>query len=150
MVINWDEGIIVRQKISLTCKWRIKLFSWILVVLTFSLKNTSDDTLSSLSVLKYSKWRIEWLSFGTIKTVWPVYAVQDIFLHFILLQCVCVCVFGFNVAFNNFSVISRRCLVVTGSSMLTFIVLPHWSIMSQTLDMIPYPVTLSWRWVDQS
>ena len=64
--------------------------------------------------------------------------------------CVCVCEFGFNVAFNNFSVISRRCLVVTGSSMLTFIVLPHWSIMSQTLDMIPHPVTLSWHWVDQS
>ena len=38
---------------------------------------------------------------------------------------VCVCEFGFNVAFNNFSVISRRCLVATGSSMLTFIVLPH-------------------------
>ena len=61
-----------------------------------------------------------------------------------------VCVFGFNVAFNNFSVISRRCLVATGSSMLTFIVLPHWSIVSQTLDMIPHPVTLSWHWVDQS
>ena len=64
--------------------------------------------------------------------------------------CMCVCVFGFNVAFNNFSVISRRCLVATGSSMLTIIVLPHWSIMSQTLDMIPHPVTLSWHWVDQS
>ena len=63
---------------------------------------------------------------------------------------VCVCEFGFNVAFNNFSVISRRCLVATGSSMLTFIVLLHWSIMSQTLDMIPHPVTLSWHWVDQS
>ena len=37
----------------------------------------------------------------------------------------CCCLFGFNVAFNKFSVISRRCLVVTGSSMLTFIVLPH-------------------------
>ena len=60
----------------------------------------------------------------------------------------CVCVFGSNVAFNNFSVISRRCLVATGSSMLTFIVLPHWSIMSQTPDMIPHPVTLSWHWVD--
>ena len=57
----------------------------------------------------------------------------------------CVCVFGLNVAFNYFSVISRRCLVATGSSMLTFIVLPHWSIMSQTLDMIPHPVTLSWH-----
>ena len=42
----------------------------------------------------------------------------------------CVCVFGFKVAFNNFSVISRRYLVATGSSMLTFTVLPHWSIMS--------------------
>ena len=31
--------------------------------------------------------------------------------------------FGFNVAFNNFSVISRRCLVATGSSVLTE--LPH-------------------------
>ena len=39
--------------------------------------------------------------------------------------CVCVCVFGFNVAFNNFSVISRRSLVATGSSMLAFIVLLH-------------------------
>ena len=65
-------------------------------------------------------------------------------------RCVCVCEFGFNVAFNNFSVISRRCLVATGSSMLTFIVLPHWSITCQTLDMIPHPVTLSWHWVDQS
>ena len=60
------------------------------------------------------------------------------------------CLFGFNISFNNFSVISRRCLVVTGSSLLTFIVLPHWSIMPQTLDMKPHPVTLSWHRVDQS
>ena len=33
--------------------------------------------------------------------------------------------FGFNVLFNNHSVISRQCLVVTVSSMLTFIVLLH-------------------------
>ena len=32
---------------------------------------------------------------------------------------------GLTVDFNNFSVISRRCLVVTGSSMLNFIVLSH-------------------------
>ena len=51
------------------------------------------------------------------------------------LSC-CFCLFGFNVVFNHFSVISRRCLVATGSSMLTFIVLPHWSIMPQTLDML--------------
>ena len=57
--------------------------------------------------------------------------------------CCCCCLFGFNIAFNNFSVISRRCLVATGSSMLTFIVLSNWNIMPQTLDMIPHPVTLS-------
>ena len=34
--------------------------------------------------------------------------------------------------------------------MLTFIVLPHWSIMPQTLDIMPHPVTLSWHWVVQS
>ena len=61
-----------------------------------------------------------------------------------------LCAFWFNVASNNFSVISRWCLVVTESSMLTFIVLPHWSIMPQTLDMIPHPVTSSWHWVDRS
>ena len=53
-------------------------------------------------------------------------------------MCVCVCVFGFNVVFNKFSV-----MVAAGSSVLTFIMLPHYSIMSQTLDMIPHPVTLS-------
>ena len=40
-------------------------------------------------------------------------------------DCCCCCLFGFNVAFNNFSVISRLCLVATWTSMLTFIVLPH-------------------------
>ena len=34
---------------------------------------------------------------------------------------------------STLSVTSRRCLVVTGSSMLTFIVLPHCGIRSQTL-----------------
>ena len=64
--------------------------------------------------------------------------------------CCCCCLLGFNFAFNNFSVISRQCLVATGSSMLTFIVLRHWRIMPQTLDMIPYPVPLSWHCLDQS
>ena len=61
----------------------------------------------------------------------------------------CRCLFDFNDAFSNFSVISRRCLVAAGSSMLTFIVLPHWSIIPQTPDMISHPVTLSWHSVDQ-
>ena len=55
----------------------------------------------------------------------------------------CCCLVGFNVTFNNVSVISGWCLVATGSSMLTFIMLPHRSIMPQTLDMIHHPVTLS-------
>ena len=57
--------------------------------------------------------------------------------------------FGLYVAFNNFSVISWRCLDVAGSSMLTFRVLPHWNITPQTLDMISHPVTLYWHWADQ-
>ena len=45
--------------------------------------------------------------------------------NFIKISAMSVCEFGLNVAFNNFSVISRRCLVVTGSSVLTLIVLPQ-------------------------
>ena len=59
-----------------------------------------------------------------------------------------VCVFWFNVVFKIFLVISRRCLNATGSSTLTSIVLLTWSIMPQTHDMIPHPVTLSWHWID--
>ena len=36
-----------------------------------------------------------------------------------------VCLFWFNTAFNNFSVVSRWCLVATVSSVLTFTVLSH-------------------------
>ena len=45
---------------------------------------------------------------------------------------------------STLSVISRRCLVVTGSSMLTFIVLPHCGIRSQTLlpDTTPSHIIL--------
>ena len=50
---------------------------------------------------------------------------DNIFTNCPVTMCVCACVFGFNITFNNFSVISRRCLVATRSSMLTFIVLPH-------------------------
>ena len=71
-------------------------------------------------------------------------------MHLTWQKTVTVCLFRFNVAFNNFSVISRWCLLATGSSKLTFIVLSHWSTIPQTLDKIPYPVTLSWHWVDQS
>ena len=52
--------------------------------------------------------------------------------HSVLCVCVCVCVCvrvcvysGLTSLSTIFAVISRRCLVATGSSMLTFIVLPH-------------------------
>ena len=42
------------------------------------------------------------------------------------IPCVVVVIcFGFNVAFNTFSVISRRCLVATGNSMLTEVSCPR-------------------------
>ena len=65
-------------------------------------------------------------------------------LFMLKILCCCCSLFGFNVTFNNFSFISRRCLVATGSSTLTFIVLPHWS-MHQTLDIIQHLITLSWH-----
>ena len=65
-------------------------------------------------------------------------------------QFVCVCFsWALRRFLNNLSVISRWCLDVAGSSMLTFRVLPHWNIMPQTLDMIFHPVTLYWHWADQ-
>ena len=56
--------------------------------------------------------------------------------------------FGLNVAFNNLSVISRRCLGVTGSWMLTFRELPHWNITPQTLwhDIPPSHIILTLSW----
>ena len=62
---------------------------------------------------------------------------------------VLLCVwFGLNVAFNKLSVISRRCLDVAGSSMLTFRVLPHWNITPQTLwhDIPPSHIILTLSW----
>ena len=58
--------------------------------------------------------------------------------------------FELNVAFNNLSVISRQCLDVTGSSMLTFRVLSHWNIMPQTLwhDISPRHIKLTLSWPD--
>ena len=52
-------------------------------------------------------------------------------LFFCLFVCLFVC--SGLTSLLTLSVISRRCLVVTGSSMLTFIVLPHCGIRSQTL-----------------
>ena len=74
---------------------------------------------------------------------------QSVYLITFLLGRLCLFVWvGLNVAFNNLSVISRRCLDVAGSSMLTFRVLPHWNITPQTLwHDIPLGhiiLTLSW------
>ena len=95
----------------------------------------SPFSISALHVGMSSMW-----SFHNLGDVWS--------------QCSRICyycfLFGFDVAVNNFSVTSRRCLVATESSTFTFIVLPHWSIMPRTLDRLPHPVTLSWHLIHQS
>ena len=53
------------------------------------------------------------------------FSTRNVSLIFICSEAVLLFLFGFNITFNNFSVISRRCLVAIGSSVLTFIVLPH-------------------------
>ena len=96
---------------------------------------------------KQSHAKIPWFFINfQIPQLFPIHGI--FFCHFPCFPPSCL--FGFNVAFNKFSGISRRCLVASGSSLLTFIVFLHWSIMPQTLDMIPHPVTLSWHCVDQS
>ena len=61
----------------------------------------------------------------------------------VIVRILVVCVlFGFNIVFNNLLVISTQSLVATGSSMLTFIVLPHCGIKPQTLLLDTTPVTL--------
>ena len=61
-----------------------------------------------------------------------------------LLSAHICCCWLLNIAINNFSVISRQCLVVTGSSVLTFIVLPLWSIMPRTWhDTTPSHIILT-------
>ena len=59
--------------------------------------------------------------------------------------CSCLVCSGLTSLSIFFSVISRRCLVATGSSMLTFIVLPHWSIMPRDTwhDTIPSHIILT-------
>ena len=60
-------------------------------------------------------------------------------------QYVCLSVCSGLTSLSTLSVTSRRCLVVTGSSMLTFIVLPHCGIRSQTLlpDTAPSHIILT-------
>ena len=62
------------------------------------------------------------------------------------------CCIGFNRRFQQFfsHITTVSGCDRVGSSVLTFIVLPHCNIMPQTLDMIPHPVTLSGHWVGQS
>ena len=87
-----------------------------------SLNATLSQTIK-LSVCEFSLWRNSVHQGDVISPF--IFSVSVIRPHNELVFRMCVCEFGFNVAFNNFSVISRRCLVATGSSMLTFIVLPH-------------------------
>ena len=131
-----------------------------------------DDDGRSVSDHKSSPWAF---SSGELKSVWKTIpltlawkyqlelceallrsAITHIFLEkkdntilflFCLLKNLLVW-FGLNVPFNNLSVISRRCLDVTGSSMLTFRVLPHWNTTPQTLwhDIPPSHIILTLNW----
>ena len=65
---------------------------------------------------------LHWL--GSVRTGDMIEFNRLLFMLKIL--CCCCSLFGFNVTFNNFSVISWWCLVATGSSTLTFIVLLNW------------------------
>ena len=60
-----------------------------------------------------------------------------------------IILFRLNVASNYRPVILRRCLDVTGSSMLTLRMLPHWHITPQTHDVKFHPVTLYWHRTNQ-
>ena len=60
-------------------------------------------------------------------------SARKVCLTYVQRLFVCLFVCSGLTSLSTLSVISRRCLVVTGSSMLTFIVLPHCSIRSQTL-----------------
>ena len=71
---------------------------------------------------------------GKYMSVWANNADQDqiLLLYRVWTLWMFVCIFGFNVAFSNFSVISGWCLVAAGSSTLTFIM------QDQTRDL-PFP-----------
>ena len=56
-----------------------------------------------------------------------------------------ILLFRLNVTLNYLSVISRRCLDVTGSSMVTLRVLPYWHITTQSHGVTFHPVTLYWH-----
>ena len=58
---------------------------------------------------------------------------NEYWLFFMSIDLDCLSVCSGLTSLSTLSVISRQCLVVTGSSMLTFIVLPHCGIRSQTL-----------------
>ena len=59
-----------------------------------------------------------------------LYKLYINYMYIVNEVCLFVCL-GLT-SLSTLSVISRRCLVETGSSMLTFIVLPHCGIRSQT------------------
>ena len=72
---------------------------------------------------------VHFLSYGPFKSMDEILSakyLKTIEARALTPGFVCLFVlFGLYVAFYNLSVISRRCLDVAGSSMLTFRVLPH-------------------------
>ena len=111
---------------------------WILVCSHFFFPNTGWYTCSSIPYVN----QVFFLFF--------CFVCFGLFEHIFVLICLFVWLIWAKVAFTNLSVISGWCLDVTGSSMLTFRVLPHWNVMPQTLwhDISPSHIILTLSWPD--
>ena len=106
--------------------------SWVTINLPVLITDWNKDTKPKFilvaSKFKNLKIKVNWKQFAQVHDLLeiqtePSSAIDEVETS--LLDRKLVVVICFNVDFNNFSIISRRCLVATGSSMLTFIVLPH-------------------------
>ena len=72
---------LVWKKTRMTWNLILKFFSLlILVVEALYLMNPTDATLSSLSVLKYSRWRPKWPSVRLLRPIQPTYSIKSILI----------------------------------------------------------------------
>ena len=117
----------------------IQVILFVLLCYTYSSKARCNEVslLSMNRCLKFSNasdsFNVFCIASEITVTVNPKISYQFLTNLYIVLVCS-----GLISGSTIFSVILRRCLVATGSSMLTFIVLPHWSIMPQTLDKLTW------------
>ena len=81
-------------------------------------------------------------------SVWGIFN-KHFYWHFLLLFFFIIIIIQCQFLQYLYHMMPGRCLDVIGNSMITFRVLPHWNITSQTQEMIFHVVTLYWHWVDQ-